>query len=80
VPCWYGATSITPPRGRGGCFSTPPTKHRWTNWARCTARGAAPAPGDTLVAPGSGLPAPSSDDDVVTAALARPHLLLSPVR
>ena len=47
---------------------------------RCTACGAAPAPRDTLVAPGSGLPAPSSDDDVVTAALARPHLLLTPVR
>ncbi|MDT5097822.1 MAG: hypothetical protein QOC76_1559 [Mycobacterium sp.] len=47
---------------------------------RCTACGAAPAPRDTLLAPGSGLPAPSSDDDVVTAALARPHLLLTPVR
>jgi DNA-binding HxlR family transcriptional regulator len=47
---------------------------------RCTACGTAPAPRDTLVAPGSGLPAPSSDDDVVTAALARPHLLLTPVR
>jgi hypothetical protein len=47
---------------------------------RCTACGAAPAPSDTLVAPGSGLPEPASDDDVVTAALARPHLLLTPVR
>ena len=47
---------------------------------RCTACGARPAPHDTLVAPGPGLPAPSSDDDVVTAALARPHLLLIPVR
>ena len=47
---------------------------------RCTACGAAPAPRDTLVAPGSGLPAPSSDDDVVTVALAHPHLLLTPVR
>jgi len=46
----------------------------------CTTCGAAPAPRDTLVAPGPGLPAPSSDDDVVTAALARPHLLLTPVR
>jgi DNA-binding HxlR family transcriptional regulator len=46
----------------------------------CTACGAAPAPHDTLVAPGPGLPAPSSDDDVVTAALTRPHLLLTPVR
>ncbi|WP_297738016.1 hypothetical protein [Mycobacterium sp.] len=43
---------------------------------RCTACGAAAAPSDTLVAPRSGLPAPSLDDDVVTAALARPHLLL----
>jgi DNA-binding HxlR family transcriptional regulator len=47
---------------------------------RCTACGAAPVPSDTLIAPGPGLPAPSSDDDVVTAALARPHLLLTPVR
>jgi DNA-binding HxlR family transcriptional regulator len=47
---------------------------------RCTACGAATAPRDTLVVPGSGLPAPSSDDDVVTEALARPHLLLTPVR
>ena len=47
---------------------------------RCTACGARPAPHDTLVAPGPGLPAPSSDDDVVTAALARPRLLLTPVR
>jgi hypothetical protein len=47
---------------------------------RCTACGAAPAPRDTLVAPGSGLREPVSDDDVVTAALARPHLLLNPVR
>ncbi|MDT5078211.1 MAG: hypothetical protein QOJ80_2848 [Mycobacterium sp.] len=46
----------------------------------CAACGAAPAPGDTVVAPGPGLPAPSSDDDVVTVALARPHLLLTPVR
>jgi DNA-binding HxlR family transcriptional regulator len=47
---------------------------------RCTACGAAPAPRDTLIAPGPGLPAPTRDDDVVTAALARPHLLLTPVR
>jgi DNA-binding HxlR family transcriptional regulator len=47
---------------------------------RCTTCGAAPAPRDTLVAPGPGLPAPSADDDVVTAALARAHLLLTPVR
>jgi DNA-binding HxlR family transcriptional regulator len=47
---------------------------------RCTACGAAPAPRDTLVTPGPGLPAPSSDDDVVTAALARAHLLLTPIR
>lgn len=47
---------------------------------RCTACGAAPAPRDTLVVPGSGLPAPSSDDDLVTAALASPHLMLTPVR
>jgi DNA-binding HxlR family transcriptional regulator len=47
---------------------------------RCTACGAAPAPRDTLVVPGPGLPAPSSDDDVVTEALARSHLLLTPVR
>ena len=47
---------------------------------RCTACGAAPTPRDTLVVPGPGLPAPSSDDDVVTAALARSHMLLTPVR
>jgi hypothetical protein len=47
---------------------------------RCTACGAAPAPRDTLVAPGSGLPEPGSDDDDVTVALALPHLLLTPVR
>jgi DNA-binding HxlR family transcriptional regulator len=46
----------------------------------CTVCGAAPAPRDTLVVPGPGHPAPSSDDDVVTAARARPHLLLTPVR
>jgi DNA-binding HxlR family transcriptional regulator len=47
---------------------------------RCTACGASPAPRDTLVTPGPGLPAPSSDDDVVTVALASPHLLLTRVR
>ncbi|HEY4005789.1 MAG TPA: helix-turn-helix domain-containing protein [Pseudonocardia sp.] len=47
---------------------------------RCTVCGAVVGPEETLVAPGPGLPAPSPQDDPVTATLARPHLLLRPVR
>ncbi|MEW2415487.1 helix-turn-helix domain-containing protein [Streptomyces sp. NPDC046866] len=46
---------------------------------RCTACGAPVGAGDLLVAPGPGLPAPSEDDDPVTAALHRPHRLLEPL-
>jgi DNA-binding HxlR family transcriptional regulator len=46
---------------------------------RCARCGTAAAVEDTVVAPGPGLESPSSDDDPVTAVLARPHRLLQPV-
>ncbi|MFC9731847.1 winged helix-turn-helix transcriptional regulator [Streptomyces roseolus] len=46
---------------------------------RCSGCGAAVPPGDLLVAPGPGLPPPGDDADPVTAALARPHRLLTPL-
>ncbi|MEU2391156.1 helix-turn-helix domain-containing protein [Streptomyces sp. NPDC007369] len=46
---------------------------------RCTGCGAAVEAADLLVAPGPGLAPPSEDDDPVTAALHRPHRLLTPL-
>ncbi|MET9934913.1 MULTISPECIES: helix-turn-helix domain-containing protein [unclassified Streptomyces] len=46
---------------------------------RCTGCGAAVPAADVLVAPGPGLAPPGPDDDPVTAALARPHRLLTPL-
>ncbi|MFI1714632.1 winged helix-turn-helix transcriptional regulator [Streptomyces sp. NPDC053513] len=46
---------------------------------RCTDCGATVPVQDVLVAPGPGLAAPGPDDDPVTAALARPHRLLTPL-
>jgi DNA-binding HxlR family transcriptional regulator len=49
-------------------------------WGRCEACGApVPAP-DTVIAPGPGLEPPAGGDSWVTAALARPHRLLEPLR
>ncbi|WP_031004079.1 winged helix-turn-helix transcriptional regulator [Streptomyces sp. NRRL F-5727] len=45
----------------------------------CSGCGAAVPPGDLLVAPGPGLAPPGDDADPVTAALARPHRLLTPL-
>ncbi|MFF0473502.1 winged helix-turn-helix transcriptional regulator [Streptomyces sp. NPDC004284] len=46
---------------------------------RCTACGAAVPVRDVLVAPGPGLAPAAPDADPVTAALARPHRLLTPL-
>ncbi|MFF0425171.1 winged helix-turn-helix transcriptional regulator [Streptomyces sp. NPDC004520] len=46
---------------------------------RCTACGAAAPVQDVLVAPGPGLAPAAPDADPVTAALARPHRLLTPL-
>ncbi|MER5202046.1 helix-turn-helix domain-containing protein [Streptomyces sp. NPDC002825] len=46
---------------------------------RCAGCGAAVPVGDVLVAPGPGLAPAAPDDDPVTAALARPHRLLTPL-
>ncbi|MFE7585043.1 winged helix-turn-helix transcriptional regulator [Streptomyces gardneri] len=46
---------------------------------RCTGCGAAVPVGDVLVTPGPGLPPSAGDADPVTAALARPHRLLTPL-
>ncbi|WP_405811310.1 MULTISPECIES: winged helix-turn-helix transcriptional regulator [unclassified Streptomyces] len=47
---------------------------------RCTNCAATVGAEDTLVTPGPGLTAPTDDDDLVTAALTRPHRLLQPLR
>jgi DNA-binding HxlR family transcriptional regulator len=47
---------------------------------RCTDCAATVDAEATLVAPGPGLTAPTDDDDLVTAALTRPHRLLQPLR
>jgi DNA-binding HxlR family transcriptional regulator len=46
----------------------------------CTRCGAAVDVLDTVAVPGPGAPIPSPDDDPVSAALARPHQLLRPLR
>ncbi|MBY8887961.1 helix-turn-helix transcriptional regulator [Streptomyces sp. PTM05] len=46
----------------------------------CEGCGADVSPADVVVAPGPGLPPASPDDDPVTAALAAPHRLLTPLR
>ncbi|MFB7511934.1 MULTISPECIES: winged helix-turn-helix transcriptional regulator [unclassified Streptomyces] len=46
---------------------------------RCAGCGEAVPVGDVLVAPGPGLTPPADDADPVTAALARPHRLLTPL-